>query len=247
VRGQRFSDAEQCADTRVDEKYANNEAARPGGRSKVWEWTERLNCHRAGKLHEDRRHRDLSPLKRRPNRSHVSVKVGCHAHIWLRKYNGDDRVQVEYTWEHNNHSVGTLADIRSSMMPIRLRAWIKDLVEQGLDWPQIKMRLRVGEETLLRLGDTSSSITEIPETLRVAQKDVYNLIRERLRSLAILDPKDGHKSLLKWKEKLEKKGYRVYYKPVSCQAAGEDHYVFGFVSPWQAEVRGCGAEAKSTD
>jgi hypothetical protein len=165
------------------------------------------------------------------------MKVHCTASIWLRRFPGADRVQVEYKWGHDGHEVGTIAAMRSSSMPVALRMWLKDLVAQGLDWPQIKTQLRLGEETLHRLGDALSSITEIPETLRVAQKDVYNLIRERLRELAILDPKDGHRSLQKWKVKLEEKGYWVYYKPVSCQAEGENHYVFGFVSPWQREVR----------
>jgi hypothetical protein len=159
------------------------------------------------------------------------------ASIWLRRFLGADRVQVEYKWGHNGHEVGTIAAMCLSLMPVALWMWLKDLVVQGLDWLQIKSRLCLGKETLHCLGNTLSSITEIPETLHIAQKDVYNLIQECLHKLAILDPKDGHQSLQKWKVKLEEKGYWVYYKPVSCQAEGENHYVFGFVSPWQREVR----------
>jgi hypothetical protein len=208
---------------------------KPGGKEKTWEWTERLNCHHAG-VYRDQRNANTSPSKRRPHQSEPSVKNGCSAHIWLWKFIGQDQVQVEYTWRHA-HSIGTLMEMRLSMMPIRLQNWLKDLVAQGLDWPQIKMRLQLDTETLHCLGNTSTALTDIPETLRVAQKDVYNLIRERLHKLAILDPKNGHRSLQLWKEKLTKQGYSVYYEPVTCQAEGENHYVFALVSPWQREVK----------
>jgi hypothetical protein len=206
----------------------------PSGRTKTYEWTEHLQCHHAGKPH-DKRKPDLSPQKRRPNQQ-PSVKVGCTASIWLRKTLGQDTVEVEYRWKHKNHEVGSLDEMRQSMMPVALREWLSELVAEGLDWPQIKTRLRIDEEILMRLGDSSTTVLQVPETLRVAQKDVYNLIRVRLRALAVLDAKDGRRSLGLWVKKLEGKGYRVYYRPVSAQAAGENHYVFGFVSPWQQEV-----------
>lgn len=75
----------------------------------------------------------------------------------------------------------------------------------------------------------------IPESLRIAQKDVYNALRRRLVSIAHLDP-NGRRSLQLWKERLEAKGYDVLYEDVYAQAAGEDSFVFAFVSPWQKQV-----------
>jgi hypothetical protein len=64
-----------------------------------------------------------------------------------------------------------------------------------------------------------------------------NLIRERLRTLAILDLKDGMQSLELWRDKLIAKGYKVYFEQICCQAVGESHYIFAFVSLWQQQVR----------
>jgi hypothetical protein len=122
------------------------------------------------------------------------------------------------------------------MMLVVLRDWLLELVAKGLDWLQIKTRLRIDEEILMRLGDSSTTVLQVPETLHVAQKDVCNLICVRLQALAVLDAKDRRQSLGLWVKKLEGKGYRVYYRPVSAQAAGENHNVFGFVLPWQQEV-----------
>jgi hypothetical protein len=213
-------------------------AANKGGRRKQFVWTEKYVCGHAGTYHDERK-TDISPTKRRSNRQHESVKVGCQAKIFLRKLFGEeDAVEMEYHWKHDGHEVGTLGEMCGSMMPVAVKKWLRERVEEGLDWPQIKNLIRLDEGLLARLSDNSIPITEIPDTLRIAQKDVYNLLRERLRRLAILDPKDGHRSLELWKAKLEQKGYlKVLYQRISAQALDKNHYLFAFVSPWQQMVR----------
>lgn len=73
--------------------------------------------------------------------------------------------------------------------------------------------------------------TQIPESLDVLHQDVYNAIRQRMAKVARLHL-DGDTSLQAWKARLEEKGYKVIYAPVSAQATGEDTYIFGWVSPW---------------
>ena len=63
----------------------------------------------------------------------------------------------------------------------------------------------------------TGTFTDIPESLHIAQADVYNALRQWLTKLARLDP-DGRRSFQLWKEKLEALGYPVLYQPVSAQA-----------------------------
>lgn len=77
--------------------------------------------------------------------------------------------------------------------------------------------------------------TQIPESLGILHQDVYNAIRRRMEKIARLHP-DGDTSLRAWKKRLEGKGYKAIYAPVSAQATGENTYIFGWVSPWQQKV-----------
>lgn len=94
---------------------------------------------------------------------------------------------------------------------------------------------RPSHELIFHMQLDSGTFTDIPESLRIAQADVYNALRRRLSKLAHLDP-DGRRSLQLWKEKLEALGYSVLYQPVSAQARGEDSYVFAMASPWQKKL-----------
>jgi hypothetical protein len=161
----------------TDAKYSESGKPKPVGRPKQFDWVEKFECQGAS-TYKDQRETDLSPQKRRPNRHLPSVKVGCKALIWLHKVPGQDEVKIEYHWMHKGHEVGSLEDMRRSMLPVAVRQWLKDLVTQGLDWPQIKAKLRLDQDILSRLGDGSSTLVRVPDTLRVAQKDVYNLIQE---------------------------------------------------------------------
>ena len=65
--------------------------------------------------------------------------------------------------------------------------------------------------------------------------DVHNEIARKLRRLAHLDP-DGHKSLMKWKDRLITDGTAIVYAPVSGQYVGENAYIFGFTTEWQRSM-----------
>ncbi|KAJ7660131.1 hypothetical protein DFH06DRAFT_1472232 [Mycena polygramma] len=202
------------------------------GPKKQFDWTEKWLCGRSGKYRDERK-AELSPRKRRPNRHHPSVKVGCDSYIYLRKVHGQDLVKIEYCWEHDGHEPGTIQDMAGSMLPIRVKEWIENRVDEGLDWKAIKPLLRLDALILDQLD--AGTFTDLPESLRIAQTDVYNAIRRRLRKLAHLDP-DGTRSLSLWKEKLGSLGYSVLYEPVSAQARDENSYVFAIVSPWQKKL-----------
>lgn len=122
-----------------------------GGRKKTWEWTERWQCGRA-EVYRDERQESLSPAKRRDDRTHESVKVGCKAHFFLRKHVGEDGIEVEYKDKHNGHQPGTVGDMASSMLTIRVREWVTEKVDRGLNWPAIKAMLRIDTDILDAVG-----------------------------------------------------------------------------------------------
>ncbi|KAJ6507586.1 hypothetical protein DFH09DRAFT_943012 [Mycena vulgaris] len=115
------------------------------------------------------------------------------------------KLKIEYCWAHDGHEPGTVKDMAGSMLPLRVKEWIESRVAEGLDWKAIKPLLRLD-------ALDSGTFTDIPESLRIAQADVYNALRRRLSKLAHLDP-DGRRSLQLWKEKLEALGYSVLYQP----------------------------------
>ncbi|KAJ6600548.1 hypothetical protein DFH09DRAFT_1498228 [Mycena vulgaris] len=112
------------------------------GPKRRFDWTEQWKCGHSGKYRDERKP-DLSPRKRRPNRHHPSVKVGCDAYIFLRKICGQDLVKIEYGWEHDGHEPGTIRDMAGSMLPIRVKEWIDMRANEGLDWKAIKPLLRL--------------------------------------------------------------------------------------------------------
>lgn len=75
----------------------------------------------------------------------------------------------------------------------------------------------------------------LPESLRIAQKDIYNAFRRRLTEVAHLD-KDGNKSLELWAEALRARGYKVLYEETAQRLSMEDTFVFALCSPWQQKV-----------
>jgi hypothetical protein len=98
----------------------------------MYDRTEKWLCGHSGNYRDERDH-DLSPRKRRPNRHHPSVKVNCAAYFFLRKVCGEDRVKIEYGWEHDGHEPGTVKDMAGSMLPLRVKEWIDNRVAEGLD------------------------------------------------------------------------------------------------------------------
>lgn len=119
-------------------------------RTAVFQWTEKWVCDHGGKF-RDRTNQTLLPTKRRPNRSHASIKVECGAWIWVRKRVGTEELEIEYKWKHDNHSVGSLKDMRESRMAERVKQWVDTRVREGLDWKAIKDLLRVDQEMLERV------------------------------------------------------------------------------------------------
>ena len=55
---------------------------------------------------------------------------------------------IEYCWEHSGHNVGMAHNMSTSMVAPAVKKWIKDCVEEGLDWASIKPLLRVKNNIL---------------------------------------------------------------------------------------------------
>jgi hypothetical protein len=107
-----------------------------------YDWTEKWLCGRSGK-YRDEWDTNPSPRKHRPNRHHPSVKVDCGTYIFLRKVCGEDKVKIEYCWEHDGHEPGTAKDMAGSILPLHVKEWIENRVAEGLDWKAIKPLLRI--------------------------------------------------------------------------------------------------------
>ncbi|KAL0563185.1 hypothetical protein V5O48_018889 [Marasmius crinis-equi] len=144
------------------------------GPPRQFDWMEKWICGHA-RTFKDERRPDLSPRKRRPNRHQGTVKIECPAFIYLCKIPDEDKVTVEYFWVHEGHDVGTVADMSSSMLPLHVKAWIEQKVEEGLTWATIKPLLWIDTEIMNQIN--SGNATTLPDSLHVAYMDVYNSLR----------------------------------------------------------------------
>ncbi|KAJ7588710.1 hypothetical protein C8J56DRAFT_785384 [Mycena floridula] len=151
---------------------------------KRYDWTEHWVCGHAGKYRDE-------------------------PHFWLRKQVNQDVVEIEYIWEHDGHNVGTLGSMMGSMLPLCVKSWIEDRVQQCLDWKAIKSLLRIDSGMLEEID--AGRAHDILDSLHIAHMDIYNALWRSMKKLAHLDH-DGYESLTLWKTKLEEKGYSVYYE-----------------------------------
>ena len=78
-----------------------------------------------------------------------SVGQGCPVYIRMRKLVDEDRVEVEYHWEHN-HSTEPKARSVFPLGPNELH-WVRRMIQEGHQWKAIKKKLRPDEEHLQRV------------------------------------------------------------------------------------------------
>ncbi|GAB5585491.1 hypothetical protein Unana1_00391 [Umbelopsis nana] len=78
-----------------------------------------------------------------------SVGQGCPVYIRMRKLVDEDRVEVEYYWEHN-HSTEPKARSVFPLGPNELH-WVRRMIQEGHEWKAIKKKLHPDEEHLQRL------------------------------------------------------------------------------------------------
>ncbi|KAG0228789.1 hypothetical protein BGW42_001986 [Actinomortierella wolfii] len=110
------------------------------------EWTREFQCIHAG-AYRDRKNPNINPKKKR-NRG-KSIKVGCTAFIKMRKMFNEDTVHIEYGWQHKNHSLDVIDDIRNQRLPYDLKNWIKQRVLDGSNWKTVKSILLANDSPLL--------------------------------------------------------------------------------------------------
>uniref|UniRef100_A0A0W0FI66 MULE transposase domain-containing protein n=1 Tax=Moniliophthora roreri TaxID=221103 RepID=A0A0W0FI66_MONRR len=117
-----------------------------------------------------------------------------------------------------------------SPLLLNINEWIRQKVDEGLTWAQIQPLLNIDQQILNQIA--AGTCTDIPDSLHVSYMNMYNALCWRLKEIAHLDV-DGHKSLQKWKEHLEQKGYKILYEEVQGAVAHENTYIFVLISLWQ--------------
>ncbi len=78
---------------------------------------ERYYCHRSGGKRPYTS--TVSESKQRLNQK-PSIKIGCNAHFWVRQRLGSDEVDIEYHWQHQNHSPSTVDHFDHSRFPKKI-------------------------------------------------------------------------------------------------------------------------------
>ncbi|KAK3843689.1 MAG: hypothetical protein J3R72DRAFT_473940 [Linnemannia gamsii] len=109
------------------------------------EWTREFQCDHAGQ-YRDRKNPNIDPSKKRKRNG--SIKCNCPAFIKMRKQFHEDEVLIEYSWKHEGHIPDVMEDIRAQRLPQDLKTWIKDRVNEGLDWKTVKNMMNTGSPML---------------------------------------------------------------------------------------------------
>ncbi|KAF9926917.1 hypothetical protein BGZ65_007048, partial [Modicella reniformis] len=109
------------------------------------EWTREFQCEHAGQ-YRDRKNPNIDPSKKRKRAG--SIKCNCPASIKMRKQFMEEEVVIEYFWKHEGHVPGVMEDIKAQRIPHDLKAWVKDRVNDGLEWKTIKSMMLTGSPSL---------------------------------------------------------------------------------------------------
>ncbi|KAH8920027.1 hypothetical protein BT69DRAFT_1223391, partial [Atractiella rhizophila] len=170
-----------------------------------------------------------------------SIKIGCKAELIVRKFIGEQFVEIERIDHHTGHDPSSLRSFQESRIPAHLRAWLEDKVNRGFDWGPIKSLLALEDKAMevleQGLGNTCGP-SSIPESMRLGYQDVYNFVRKRFNALANKDT-DGWESLKKWEAELKAEGWDTLLK--ECIGNGDpgqqtQPFVFCFMDKWQNEL-----------
>ncbi|KAI7846779.1 hypothetical protein BDC45DRAFT_576688 [Circinella umbellata] len=98
--------------------------------------------------------------------------------------------------DHTGHIPGSIDDLVSAPISRSVKKTLSDLVDQNLDWQNIKHMLRVDREILEKI--LAGNTAEIPNVLRITYQEVYYLMTQSLQKRAYRDSDMGE-SLIKWK------------------------------------------------
>ncbi|KAF9978548.1 hypothetical protein BGZ73_001967 [Actinomortierella ambigua] len=135
------------------------------------EWTREFQCVHAG-TYRNRKNPNINPKKKR-NRG-KSIKVECTAFIKMRKMFNEDIVHIEYGWQHKNHSLDVIDEIRNQRLPFDLKAWIRQRVLEGNSWKTVKSILIANDSPLL--DEASFTFTGLPTILNPTTRENTHMI-----------------------------------------------------------------------
>ncbi|KAI8328280.1 hypothetical protein BC941DRAFT_445310 [Chlamydoabsidia padenii] len=181
-------------------------------------FTESYYCHRSGK----------PKVRANPNRRYDPIPCECSS------YTTEDRpsmVTVTYNWKHVGHIPGSIEDLGSAPVSRNSRLALQQLVENKMNWKNIKHFLRPNASklaTILEAGDNAI----IEESMRLSYQSVYHAMGKFMKKCALRDPL-LNKSLALWGEALAGSGGQYYAKNLDTMNDGM--FLFAFGTKWQLD------------
>lgn len=172
------------------------------GRPTMFEWTKYYTCSFDG-VSRTRSEGFLERTISRPTR-----KVGCLAKIKVQKSFSTDTIFVTRLNSHSGHNINDLETWTHSRMSPATRKWLEKAVASGVEWKDIKRMTRIEVEKANFLGGESIEKygpLEVPDILRIKNKDFNNFIRKFLIQSARLHL-DCRQSLSKYAEIITQAG-----------------------------------------
>ena len=171
--------------SRSDEKLPEGTAVKKSkaGRPVTLEWSKVFTCSFSGTP------RSNSDDTKKRIVSKPSRKIGCKASIKIQKKVGDERIFVVYNNSHTGHSLNSFQSWTQSRLSPKTSEWLKQVVATGINWEMFKKMSRAEGENIdfLRIASLGlGQSIEIPEMLRISNKDFYNYQPKFLREAAHL-------------------------------------------------------------
>ncbi|KIJ34131.1 hypothetical protein M422DRAFT_263781 [Sphaerobolus stellatus SS14] len=134
-----------------------------------FEWKRLYECDHAGSP-RNRRDENLSPKKRR--KTGPSIKVGCNAKIEVYQLVGNNVVTVDHYWQHNNHDLATLVNMKMLRNPDAVWHWLDARVHEGFDSKAIKAMIRMTSE---ELAEITKEVDSLPYSIKISPQDIYQV------------------------------------------------------------------------
>lgn len=101
-----------------------------------------FRCHRRGHYQSQAKQRKAA----------TSIRCGCEAMFTVTcKKSSPEMVQIKYHWRHTGHQPGTPSDLAKTPIDKEAREWIRQRVEEGMDWRGIKQLLKTEQEIMFKV------------------------------------------------------------------------------------------------
>jgi hypothetical protein len=101
-----------------------------------------FRCHRRGHYQSQAKQRKAA----------TSIRCGCEAMFTVTcKKSTPETVHIKYHWRHTGHQPGTPSDLAKTPIDKEAREWIRQRVEEGMDWRGIKQLLKTEQEIMFKV------------------------------------------------------------------------------------------------